>query len=128
MTVYDRHIALATRLILAKGEVCTWRRIVDGVPPDVNKPWEVANSTPIDVPGVSIVFLPLNRINTELIRTLAGSDLKTGNAYGLMATVPFVPTTTDLVIRSDGRVARIESIDTLEPDGTPILYTINFTL
>lgn len=127
MTVYTRQIATAIRLIKAKGEKAVWKQNRNAAPPDVTKPWiEGAPLTPVSIP-VSIVFLPTNKANEELIRALMNMpEVKSGSVYGLMASVAFAPSDKDTVVRLSGREVRIESIDVLEPDGTPILYTIYF--
>ena len=127
MTVYTRQIETAIRLIKAKGAEVTWRSIPDGVAADPNKPWEVTGAAPVDH-TVSIVFLPLTRLNMEFMRLLAGTEIQIGDFYGLMASVDFTPAPTDVVIDGTGMVCRISAIDVLKPDGTPILYTIVFKL
>lgn len=125
MTVFARQIATALRLIAKNGELCTWRSIPDGVSLDPTKPWLKTNVEPIDT-KVKIVILPNTRVTHETIKTLTGTEVSIGEDYGLMAQVKFVPSKADVVIDSSGRVKRIETIDILKPDGTPILYTVKF--
>lgn len=127
-TVYARQIATAKRLIAAKGQLVTWRKIPDGVLPDSNMPWKPgAGGAPVDV-NVKIVFFPYTRTNMQLMRALLPNapEILVGNMYGLMASVDFVPSKVDLILRGSRQI-RINAIDELSPDGTPILYTLDLT-
>lgn len=126
MTVYARQIATAKRLINAKGAACLWRVLPDAVP-DTDEPWKVTPVAPIEYRNVKIVFLPFSRLNYEFLRQMTGTEIQIGDMYGLMAQQSFKPTITDLVIRNvDSQVFNIDKISPLAPDGTDILYTINF--
>lgn len=119
---YVSQIALAKRLIAAKGQKVIWRKLPTTAG---GKPWRPSDAPPVEY-EVDIVFLPRDRTDTQLIR--ANSDsVQIGNIYGLMAAVEFSPNSRDVVIR-DGKECRIFAIDVLAPDGTPILYTIDFDL
>lgn len=123
---FDRQIETAKRLIELNGQKVTWRRIFDD---DINaaEPWKSEDAgAPVEVPNISICFLPINQINNQLIRALTGTDeATTGSVYGLMGAVSFDPSRKDVVIR-DGIEYAIKSIDTLSPNGQKILYTIQF--
>lgn len=127
MTVFARQIATALRLITKYGEQCTWKQIPDGVVADPLKPWIVGNVDPISYP-VKIAIFPNTRVNHEFIKTLKGTEVVIGEEYGYMASVPFKPSKTDVVIRADGSVSRVGTIDILKPDGTAILYVVKFKL
>lgn len=124
MARFDRQIELAKRLILKNGQAVTWRQVQDGVAP-ADRPNEPAVAAPVNYPGISIVFLPNNRVNQQLLRALGATEVPTGNVYGLMGEVSFTPSIKDVVIR-DGAEYRIKAIDTLSPNGQKILYTIDF--
>ncbi len=124
MGVYDRQIATALRLIKAKGQVVTWRKLDDGAPADSSKPWKPSAATPDDN-TVSIVFLPPTKENKQLIRYLKGTEVPTGSLDGLMHAVSFEPAAKDIVIR-DGKELVIKSIDPLSPNGEVILYFLEF--
>lgn len=127
MTAFLDDIETAKELIAEDGELCVWRSYPDATK-DVSQPWKVTPAVPADIEDVSIVFLPMKRVNYEQARALTGTEIQIGDAYGLMAQQDFLPSPVDVVIRSDGRVYRIAAIRNLEPDGTDILYTIFFNL
>jgi hypothetical protein len=126
MTVYGAQIATAKRLIASKGERVVWREPAAAVVPDVNKPWiETDAAAPIDY-SVRIVFLPIDRINSQLFRYVKDSGTPRGTVMGLMAAVPFTPTLTGRVTRTDGSALGVRSVEPLAPDGTPIIWTVEF--
>lgn len=126
MAVYARQIESVLRQIKAKGESVIWR--IPAVPTvaDPAQPWIVTNgAAAVDNP-VSIVFLPLNRQSSQLLQYLTGTEVVTGEVYGLMGAVAFTPELTATVVRTSGKVLGIKSIDPLEPNGEVILYTVVF--
>lgn len=134
MGVYDDAIATAKRMIAAKGQLATWRKFDTGLfqqssanhPSPV--PWLPTSARGEQDFSVSIVFLPISRVNSQLIRALSGTEVtgpSKANLQGLMASVDFEPSDKDIVIR-DERQLNIASIDPIAPDGTPILYVIEF--
>lgn len=124
MGYFDGAIKRAKASIARKGQSVTWRQLVDGAPSDPAKPWRPGASTQTDNP-VKIVFLPLDRTGLETYRRLVGTEATTGSCYGLMASVGFTPKKNDVVIRN-GEQLTILNIKIYEPDGTPILYIIEF--
>lgn len=124
MGTFDRQIATAKRLIEKNGQKITWRKPGTSTP-DTDKPWLPVATTPTDYTDISIVFLPNNRINNELLRYFGATEVTTGNVRGLMWAVSFVPTANDIVLRA-GVELRVKSIDTLAPNGQVILHTIEF--
>ena len=129
MTVYAAQIATAKRLIAAKGEAVTWREAAAASVPDVNKPWVEGDLAAAVEHAVRIVFLPIDRINSQVMRYMRDSGgVPGGNISGLMASVSFKPTVTGTVVRSDGTVLAVRSIEPLAPDGTPIIWTVEFQL
>lgn len=125
MTVYNRQIATALRMIKARGEPITWRQLPDPTP-DAIQPWKVTPVAAVEYADIPIVFLPFTRLNYEFVRMLVNTEIHIGDEYGLMATVDFEPALTDVVVRADGSVYGIANIGKLAPDGTPILWTIAF--
>lgn len=121
-SVYLRQIETAKRLIKAKGQKVVWRQTVIT---ENDKSWRPKESVIVNH-DVDIVFLPRDRVDTQAIRANSDSVI-IGNVYGLMGAVDFEPNAKDIVIR-DGKECRIFAIDVLAPDGTPILYTIDFDL
>lgn len=124
MGTFDRQIATAERLIKKNGQKVTWRKPGTSTP-DPSTPWLPAATAPTDYTDTSIVFLPNNRINNELLRYLGATEVTTGNVRGLMWAVPFTPAANDIVLRA-GVELRVKSIDTLAPNGQIILHTIEF--
>lgn len=124
MNQYDKQIKSAKIKIADKGQLVTW--IVNGEPQVTNldKPWLVENKAPVSY-QVRMLFLPNSRIGYETDRPILNSSIKIGSIKGLMASVPFVPSSKDLVIRN-GITYEIETIDTLNPSGSSILHTIVF--
>jgi hypothetical protein len=124
---FDRQIETAKRAILKNGEFCTWRvptAVVDTPPSDT--PWKPTSDTPTDYDDISILFLPSSGSLNQLIHFIKGTEVTTGSTKALMASVAFVPSAKDVVIRSSGETLRIKSIDPLAPNGQNILYTIEF--
>lgn len=123
MSIFDRQVETAQRLIEKNGQLVYWRKASSEV--DSNAPWKpTATDLPIDTP-VKIVFLPTGRIGEELVRFIKGSEVTTGSVSGLMPAVDFEPSAKDTVIRN-GKELRISSVDPLSPNGEIILYTIEF--
>lgn len=126
MGVYDSAIATAKRLIAAKGEVVSWQPAADPTAAAEDTPWIQGEPTAADARRVAIVFLPIDRSNQQLIRALGGTELVTGNVYGLMGAVDF-PVEFDAVItRSDGSTVALVNADKLAPNGDVILWTLEF--
>ena len=123
VTKYERQIALAQASIAKKGKVVTWIQIVETTP-DPSKPWEktqVRNEY-----SVPIVFFPFNLQTKKMFQMMTGMEVTEGNFYGLMANVPFEPKRKDKVLYKTDDVISLVNFNSLEPDGTPILYTLEF--
>jgi len=134
MTVFTRQIATATRLIDKYGQYVTWRqdKATAGAADWLSGETAKTNNR------VKIAFLPNKRVGYETMLAAAlGQEIKTGSVLGYMASVTFVPTIEDVVLRpafaapfvlGTGIEYRISKIDTLDVDGTPILYTVTFAV
>lgn len=127
MAVYKRQQMAAKRMIRKKGELCQWVIPASQVE-NPDEPW---NSEPIQEvihKNIPIVFVPTNNKGLETLASLViGSQVASGNVKGFMATVPFTPSKDHTVIRKDGRVLTIETIDEVNPNGESILFEIGFT-
>lgn len=127
MALYDRQIETARRMIEKYGQSVTWRKITE-ILEDDDKPWEPSEGdeedSPVDV-TVSICFLPMDLQNKKLVQYMTGKEVATGFLVGLMGEVSFSVDIKDTVVRGS-EVIKIASIDTLAPNGRPILYTIEF--
>lgn len=126
MSIYDRQIAQAKRLIAKKGQLVTWVP-QDVTIPDNTKPWKTA---PVGSPPtfpVSMVFLSSGKTVIEAQSHLfTGTSVPDGAPKALMGVVPFTPKINDTVLRGSETLT-VKSIDTLAPNGDPILYTIYFS-
>lgn len=120
---FDRQIETALRLVGKYGQSVQWAKSLPVVA-DPNFPTRVTDG-PITFYSPHICFLPLDMAGKEFIRSLGGGEAVSGTYYGLMGSVPFVPSTRDVVTR-DGVKLDIMSIDLLSPNGQKILYTIIF--
>ncbi len=126
MGVFDSSIQTALELIEEYGQKVIWRKILDDEKA-TGKPWKSDKPGPsVDVPNISICFLPVDRVNSQLLRYLAKTDIVIGSLYGLMAgNVPFEPSPKDIVIR-DGKELKVTALDLLSPNGQKVLYTVQF--
>lgn len=126
MGVYDRQIALATRLITKYGQLCTWQKPVDGIGGTPENPAVSTFDSYTDIP---LVFLP-ERLNSfaSILSMFPGSDVPTGGVKALMPAVAFVPELTDSVLRGAEtlNVRDDNGIDVLNINGEPILYFVKF--
>lgn len=128
-TVFANQLAMAQRLIAKYGQFVTWNSQSLGAPVDGSQPWK-ASDAPAVSKQIKIAFFPLNRKTIYTLGFLTGStpnisDVHNVFEYGLMASVPFTPNQKDTVVRN-GQQLRIDGIDVLRPDGTPLLYTVYF--
>lgn len=127
MGVYSRQQKSAKRIIRKKGELCQWV-IPATATQDPDEPWNTEPVPEVVHTGIPIVFVPTNNKGLETLASLInGSPVSSGNVKGLMASVPFAPSKAHKVIRKDGRVLTIESIDEVNPNGESILFEIGFT-
>jgi hypothetical protein len=119
MSIYDRQIATAKRLIKAKGQLVIWAQTDSLLG---SKPWLPGTKTTINH-NVSIVFLPQSKTFMEFLRFMKGTDIPVGSMIGLMAAVNFEPKVSDLIIRPNDEL-KIKSINPLAPNGDIIFYQI----
>lgn len=118
-----RAIATAQKQVAVYGEPCSWISTPEPVTADATKPWvQTPTAAPQGVP-VSILFV---KGSSPFMQLMAGSDQEQSRQNGLMAAVGFTPKADDSVVRSDGTVLAIESIDALKPNGEIILWRLVF--
>lgn len=121
---FERQKEAAKRAIVKNGAAANW--LVKAVETTDEEPWKPQPVVPPNHP-VHIVLLPEGRIGSEWAHLLAGFNLQAGNDYGLMHYVDFVPSISDTVVFTSGRVLQPVTIDRLAPnDIDVILYTIRF--
>lgn len=126
MTVFNRQIATAKRLITKYGQSVVWQQIRDLPSIDSDEPWKAGGAATAVNITVKIVFIPNTRINYETLKAMiAGFEISTGQTLGYMAAQSFTPSRKDIVIRN-GVQYRIEKVNELNVDGSPIIYTIAF--
>ena len=127
---YDRFIKTTTRLIKKTGdESCTWYSKEDTPPSDADKPWEGDTESYTPYP-VTITFVPSKYKNNEQNRYKHGSLDKDGVyvAYMTAEGLTFTPKMTDYMKRSDGSRYNLEALDLIAPDGTPIMWEMDFII
>jgi hypothetical protein len=120
---YARQIASAQRLIKKKGLLVTWRKLVRTQ--NNVQPWK--GTTANQDFQVYIVFLRKGGNLASALQSLfKGTEITQGAPNGIMGSIPgLIPELTDVVIRN-GVTLAISAIDPLAPDGTPILYFVEF--
>ncbi|MCW2763981.1 MAG: hypothetical protein JWR85_4182 [Marmoricola sp.] len=124
MGTFSRQIENAKKSIARKGQWVLWNKNPNGVA-DPATPWLPTDSASLGY-VVKILFVPFHLQLADFVRAAVGSEVKSGQVKGLMASVGFTPDPQDTVNRA-GVMLQIESIDTLDPNGEGvILYTIKF--
>jgi hypothetical protein len=123
MGVYDRQIAQVNRQVTAKGEQCIWNQASAPVVADPTKPWITSKGQP-EAQTVSILFT--SSASNALARLLAGSNVETGKLRGIMPAQSFTPDLNDQIVRSDGTVLELDSVEPLAPNGQVILWWLGF--
>jgi hypothetical protein len=113
----------AQRQIAAFGEPVQWMQMPAPTVADASKPWIPTPGEPVAYP-TSILFT--SAANSPLLRLLAGSEVVVGKLSGIMPVGAFIPSASDIVIRSDGSKLSIESISPLAPSGEPLMYYLVF--
>jgi hypothetical protein len=111
----------ANRLISNFGQSVTWVRIASVT--NSETPWAPETQTRTEVP-VDIAFLPVGVQARAYIQHVVG-EVPGGSTLGYMGDVGFQPVRTDVVLR-DGIEWRIEKVETIQPDGFPILHIVWF--
>lgn len=122
MGVFDRQILTAQRLIEKYGQLVVWRQYTVTTPV-ASEPWNKTN-TPVNNEAW-ICFLPLKQETKKTLQALTGNEIPTGQFYGLMGAVNFIPSPKDKVIR-DSKEITVKDFKILNPNGQIILYTIGF--
>lgn len=125
MGAYDNSIAVAKRLIAAKGMQCDWIK-KQTVLVDPDQPWLGGEDVPTTY-RPSIAFLPATDGASGFGITKfrdRGNDTATFSTFGLMAPQAFVPEVIDQLVR-DGQPLVIVAVDTLAPAGEPVLHILS---
>ena len=127
MNVYDRQINNVLRQIKAKGQTVTWVSKSDSQGGD---PWNPSPGASSET-EIDILFLPTSVSNQQLMRYLAGTEVSVGSLIGYMGLTEFEPKIEDSVKRpnfytGEDETLFIKSLNTLAPNGKPILTTIEF--
>jgi len=126
--VYERQTANALAKIKQKGREVILRTFSPADDPD-SKPWHVDHDeTETQDYTVNILFLPPTGPNAALVQALGGTDITTGQDYGLMGNHGITPSVNDRIYDEDGEtlLRTISNVDPLAPNGENILYTIGF--
>lgn len=125
MARFDKAIQTALRLIKKNGQAVEWIEKGVIVPDDPEKPWNGGKAS--DVPhAVHVCFVAIeSKDDLVAFRFLLNDDIQVGSTFGLMGSVGFQPTANNYVIR-DGQTLNIRKLDTLKPNGVPILHLVEF--
>jgi hypothetical protein len=121
--VFATAITQAQLAIARYGALCTWNQNTNTQ--NSGQPWKTAAASPTQY-NVNICFIPQgNSIFDALIHMIKGTSVPDGAQTGLMGAVSFTPAIDDEVVFNGVNLV-VKSIDVLQPNGTPILYTIIF--
>lgn len=121
--IIDRAIVTALRVINLNGEPVTWIRAAAPVVADPSKPWIATAGVPTEI-ETSLLFTSAKY--SPILQLIAGSNVELGKLQALLPATGFVPSDSDVVLRSDGTKLSIESVAPLAPNGKPILYYLVF--
>lgn len=127
MAVFDDDIATAQELIAEFGQTCYWQKpavAVDAVPG-----YPTVGALPDAVECVIAFFSAkdLDRGTMQTLEFMPGTDVPDNMQVGLLAGgITFTPELTDSLRRGavDAPLVSIAKIDTLAPNGTPVLHYI----
>lgn len=125
MTVYSRQIENSLRIIRERGQSVTWVSQTNTTAPDPTEPWNPSENLTVSN-TVTIVFLPVGYRGYRQQQYAKDSEVQTGRIYGIMGSVDFTPSLKDYVVRGTENL-KIATIDPIAPDGTPIIYEIEFS-
>jgi hypothetical protein len=122
-TVYADDIKTALELIAEFGADCQLK-VFTATTPDPAQPWETAAPTE-QVANPRMVFLNFKGNNSGETYW-NGTLVQQGDKKVLLAAsgLAFPPNLNALLTRADGSVWKVVNLHTLDPDGTPILYTM----
>ena len=126
MGVYDRQIATALRLIEKYGQQCEVRKSGVAVPDDPHRPW-LGGEAPPQVHTPHIAFVPATSGASSFGMTKfrdRDANSASFSTFGLMGAQDFTPQVTDQLSR-DGQPLVIVAVDTLSPNGEPILHILS---
>lgn len=123
---YERQAKNAVKKIKQKGRTVVYRSYTEAAPVD-GKPWKPTEATTKDY-TVAVLFLPQTGPNRAFMKALAGTDIVTGQDYGLMGHHGFTPTINDRIYDETGEVLlrTLSEVEPLAPNGETILYTLGF--
>jgi hypothetical protein len=121
---YQRQITRALAQIQDRGQRVIWRTVENAPPVNADEPWKPNGLITVDK-TVYIVFLPIKRIGFETLLLRNGMDVPKGNLAGIMGAVDFTPALKDVIIRN-GVQLHVCKVDPLAPNGTTILYKLEF--
>lgn len=121
MSIYNRQIESAKKLIRSKGKLVLWRTFIDN--PTTVK-WKPEAPTTQDH-NVYITFFPIMSVMKEFLRYMKDTDIPVGSIQGYMAAQSFEPSLRDIVI-SGHEIYNVKNIQKLAPNGDVILYILEF--
>jgi hypothetical protein len=121
---YDGSIALAQRLIAARGQPTILRRHLSAAPADPSRPWDVAPPTTQDI-ELRAVWLPVS-LGGRGEGRYGGLEVALTDSEVLIAGgIAHAPTITDRLHKEAGDDGwAIIGVKTLSPGGDDVLYTL----
>ena len=121
---YDCVLLEAQELISEFGKSVIWQSTSASTPVDPSNPWIEISNTIVNH-SVDIVILPIDLKTQKSIQYITGTLIPTGNNVGYMGNVDFTPTVKDIVVDGSEKLT-IKNIDVYKPNGTPLLYIVEF--
>lgn len=118
---YERQIASALRQIAAKGQACVWHKPAADDPSADS--WRDVRDGEPPVHDVKIAWFPPD-METQRFLANTSEGVPVGFEMGYMGAVEFEPLIGERVERASGEFVTVFKIDTLKPDGSPILHTL----
>lgn len=116
-----RAIATAKRLIEANGQSVVWRKPFLATP--VDQPWRDPRAGDPDDTPVKVLWITPKLQKLAFLALLKGTDIPSGVEEALMPHYAFDPELTDRVV-VDGVEQSLYRVDTLKPNGTPIMHRL----
>lgn len=128
-------VAMATRLINAKGAIFVWIKsnaAATNATVDPNQPWKrteiITNNATVPPVRFTVKGL-LKRTGTpfanQVVAMMQGTEVPGGKELVILpGGLPFTPEITDTVQMPDGTVKGISGVDVLRPAGVPVLWYV----
>lgn len=122
---FDAQRVRAAAQIKAKGESITWFK--PGAEIDSATPWNPDSDADTSY-TVVVVFTPGSSRYQRVGTSVSDSDTAISYLFGIMAALnlQFTPEYRDAIQRTNGDVYYVERADSVSPDGTDIIWKLEF--